>query len=178
MIQSDQNNLYAFSDKDDQKYSKYCIKDNYELVYETTNDQLVINDDCVSNFDGTEISDTIFTMQGNRVQIFDTIFKKKIAEYSVQGTVKGICMTADQNKLAIYTDEEKLYVVDFLDSIDVNQEQDEMTLESIENVKKIQDVLDMKIYNFDRTILKKVCSSVIFTGTSQGEINMYLPDNL
>jgi len=29
-------------------------------------------------------------------------------------------MTADQNKLAIYTDEEKLYVVDFLDSIDVN----------------------------------------------------------
>jgi len=62
MIQSDQNNLYAFSDKDDQKYSKYCIKENYELVYETTNDQLVINDDCVSNFDGTEISDTIFTM--------------------------------------------------------------------------------------------------------------------
>lgn len=82
-------------------------------------------------------------------------------------------MTDDRKKLAIYTQEEKLFVVDYPNSIDVNKEQEEMTLKSKENVKEIKDVLAMKIYSNNYSVHDR-----IYTGTSQGEINVYTCDTL
>jgi len=62
MIQCDQNNLYVFSHKDEQIQNKYRIKDNYETMQKSIVDELVINNDCFSTFDGTEIVDTVITM--------------------------------------------------------------------------------------------------------------------
>lgn len=42
-----------------------------------------------------ELTNTVLTMVGNRVEIFDTIYKKIIARYYLRGDVHGLVLTSD-----------------------------------------------------------------------------------
>lgn len=116
IIQMDMNYVYAFSHKDVGKINKYDATDIYykglKLIYSETNDNLSINYDCFSTFNGEELNHTILTMSENRVEVFDTIYKKIIARYYLRGTVHGLLLTRDKQKLAIYTTQNNLYLVE------------------------------------------------------------------
>ena len=62
----DMDNIYAFSNKDIGMMSKFDATDiSWEipkLVYTETNDNLTINDECFSTFDGSGLEHTIITM--------------------------------------------------------------------------------------------------------------------
>jgi len=100
IIQMDMNYVYAFSHKDVGKINKYDATDIYskglKLIYSETNDNLSINYDCFSTFNGEELNHTILTMSENRVEVFDTIYKKIIARYYLRGTVHGLLLTRDK----------------------------------------------------------------------------------
>jgi len=68
-----------------------------------------------------ELTNTVLTMVGNRVEIFDTIYKKIIARYYLRGDVHGMVLTSNKKKLAIYTIEHNLYLVDAPSFIDTDE---------------------------------------------------------